>query len=273
MTSIPEAAYLPTSKPNVYESTLLSNAGWYDEGQHGGAFSSLVVGHIEQSVPTLANLEISRVTVELFRKVPIVPLRIDTEIIREGKRIQHVRASVFDSEDTVLSIVNLQRLRRVDLPLDEAARPPGLTMRDPDDIADGVGETWGVGSSGRVMFHRYAIEAREERGGFAEPGPAAVWMRLVKPIIAGRENTPAQRAVAIGDFCNGISRALDTSSWVFMNPDLTIHLGRYPEGEWVGLDAESGYGDLGRGVATGSLWDRTGWVGRSTQTLFLDRTG
>ena len=62
-------------------------------------------------------------------------------------------------------------------------------------------------------------------------------------------------------------------SWVFMNPDLTVHINRYPEGDWIGLSAEATYGDLGRGIATGSLWDQTGQVGRSTQSLFLDHVG
>ena len=55
-----------------------------------------------------------------------------------------------------------------------------------------------------------------------------------------------------------------------MNSDLTVHISRYPQGEWVALDAESHYSELGRGVAAGSLWDEKAWLGRSAQTLFLD---
>ncbi|HUF14620.1 MAG TPA: hypothetical protein VMQ46_01880 [Acidimicrobiia bacterium] len=64
----------------------------------------------------------------------------------------------------------------------------------------------------------------------------------------------------------------DTEPWVFMNPDLTVHIARYPRGEWIGLSAESTYGNGGRGVATGTLWDTSGWIGRSTQSLYLDHT-
>jgi acyl-CoA thioesterase len=52
-----------------------------------------------------------------------------------------------------------------------------------------------------------------------------------------------------------------------------VHLARLPSGEWVALDAESVYSPRGRGVATGSLWDQDGALGRSTQTLYLDRAG
>lgn len=97
-----------------------------------------------------------------------------------------------------------------------------------------------------------------------------MWARLLMPIVAGTDSTPLQRAVAIADFCNGISRSLGRG-WLFMNPDLTVHLSRYPGSEWIALSAESAYGSLGRGVATGTLWDTTGFLGRSTQSLYLER--
>jgi acyl-CoA thioesterase len=52
---------------------------------------------------------------------------------------------------------------------------------------------------------------------------------------------------------------------------LTVHISRYPEGEWIALSAVSTYGHEGRGLATGTLWDTSGWLGRSTQSLYLDR--
>jgi hypothetical protein len=262
--------YLPGSAPNIYQSTPLANAGWYEEGQHGGAFSALVVGHIERHVPTLSEMEVNRATVEIFRVIPLVDLRIETQIVREGKRIQNVDAQVYDPDDTLLSVASVQRLRIDDLPLPEDAAPPTLDLPGPDEIGDSVGDAWGVGTAGKVMFHRHAMEIREIFGGFEVKGPGAVWMRLRKPIVAGEETTPLQRAVATADFCNGISRGLDYDQWVFMNPDLTVHTSRYPEGEWVALSAESAYENLGRGIATGTLWDTKGLIGRSTQSLYID---
>lgn len=265
-----DGVYLRGDEPDTYHSTPLANAGWYDEGQHGGAIGALIVGHIEETVPTLTDMQVSRFTIEIFRVITLTPLRITTEVVREGKRIQHVHAQVFDEEGTLLSIANVQRLRIADLALPEVASPPPLPFPLPDQVPGHVGEAWGVGEQGKTMFHRNAIEVREVVGGFAEIGPATVWMRLVKPIVAGRENTPVQRVVATADFCNGISRALDYNEWVFMNPDLSVHVFRYPQGDWIALSAESTYGHEGRGLATGTLWDVTGPLGRSTQSLYLD---
>lgn len=272
MTREPAGVYLPGARPNIYKSTPLANAGWYDEGQHGGAFAALIVGHVERSVPTLSEMQVNRLTVEIFRVIPLVDLRIETEVIREGKKIQSIEARVYDPANVLISVATVQRLRVADLAIPTDALPPELVLGLPDEIDRGVGDAWGVGESDKTMFHRSAMEVREIFGGFEEKGPGAVWMRLVVPMVAGQETTPLQRVVATADFCNGVSRALDYNEWVFMNPDLTVHVTRYPRSEWIALSAESGYGDLGRGIATGTLWDETGWLGRSTQSLYLDRT-
>jgi len=260
--------YIPTSDPNTYESTPLSNAGWYEEGQHGGSLAALVVGHVEK-LPTLTPMEISRITLELFRVVPLVPLTIEARIVREGKKIQVVKAEVSDPQGQLLAMAVVQRLRIAAEPAPNQERTT-LKLTLPQDIpVRSESEPWGVGSADKVMFHRNAIEFREVYGGFNTPGPGAIWLRLRKPIIAGEGTTPSQRAVVVADFCNGVSRELN-NDWLFMNPDLTIHLGRYPVGEWVALEAESHYSDSGRGVAAGTLWDTSGWVGRSAQSLFLE---
>ncbi|MEA1903559.1 MAG: thioesterase family protein [Actinomycetota bacterium] len=264
----PEGVYLPTDDPDTYESTPMANAGWYEQGQHGGALAALITGHVDR-IPTLADMQIARVTVEIFRVVPLVPLTIKTKVVREGKRIQKIRADVTDPEGTLLSMASIQRLRVADLPLPEGAETPDVSLAAPSDVGSFDPDTWGVGKAGKVMFHRNAIEIREIFGGFSTPGPGAIWTRLTKPIIAGRANSPVQRVIAAADFCNGVSLSLG-DDWVFMNSDLTVHISRYPEGEWVALDAESHYSELGRGVAAGSLWDQNAWLGRSAQTLFLD---
>jgi acyl-coenzyme A thioesterase PaaI-like protein len=266
-----QAVYLPTDHPHVFESTPLANAGWYEEGQHGGAVAALIVGQVEK-VPTLVPMEVARVTVELLRVVPLARLRVDTEVVREGKRIQMVEARITDTEGTAVALARVQRLRTVDLPVPESPTPTSPSLRPPGECAAIGSDPWGAGRPDKPMFYRHAVEIREIWGKFAEPGPAAMWIRLRVPIVAGEEPTPAQRAVATADFGNGVSPELDVAHWVFMNTDLTVHLGRLPTSEWVGLEARSFYADTGRAIAVGTLSDGEGWFGNSSQTLYLDRT-
>ena len=270
MSATHAGVYLPTADENTFESTPLANAGWYEEGQHGGALAALVVGRVE-SVPTLTPMQIARVTVEIFRVIPLIPLTIRPTVVREGKRIQTVKAEIIDAEGTLLSLAIVQRLRTAHRELPPEAATESTELLAPEDSRLTDPRAWGIGEPDKTMFHRDAIEIREIQGGFESLGPAAVWVRPRLPIIAGRENTPAQRVVIAGDFCNGISRKLSLDDWVFMNSDLTVHIGRYPTGEWVGLDSRSSYSSEGRGVASGHLWDIERWVGQSAQTLYLDR--
>jgi len=268
--TVPDAPYLPTEDPRVVESTPLARAGWYDDGQHGGVVAALLVRAVE-AVPTLAPMEVSRITVELFRKVPTVPLRTETRILREGRRIQVVGVSA-SADGVELARGTVLRLRATDLDLPPSALPDEPTPPPPSTVSAPDRSTWGVGpTDGRVMFHRHAIDIREVEGSFRELGPAAVWIRMTKPLVAGEDPGPVVRAVVAGDFANGISRLLHSSDWVFMNADLTIHLHRLPRGTWIGLRAVTHLDRSGRGIAHARLYDLDGPVGRSTQTLFIDR--
>lgn len=267
----PAGAYLPTSRPDTYESTPLANAGWYEEGQHGGALAALIAGHIE-SVPSLVEMAVTRFTLELFRVVPLVPLRLETEIVREGKRIQVVEVRVLGPDGTELSRAHVQRIRIADVGLPEDVTVDRTSFPLPDELEPPTLEHWGYGPPEKIMFHRNAIVVREVRGGYETAGPGTFWMKVLKPIVAGREVTPLQRLVVTADFCNGLSRLTIEPQWLFMNPDLTVNINRYPSGEWVALDAESAYSSHGRGLATGTLWDEKTFLGRSIQTLFFDRT-
>lgn len=264
-----QGVYEPTSKPNTFESTPLANAGWYEEGQHGGSLAALVVHQVER-VPTLEPMQIARLTIEIFRVVPLTPLTVEPRVIREGKRLQTVQVQISDEEGTTLSVATAQRLRLAERPLPDEADTEKTELKRPPQSSQTTSKAWGIGEPDKTMFHRDAVEIREIHGGFSEIGPGAIWVRSTTPVVAGESTTAAQRAVIAADFCNGVSRKLDVDKWAFMNSDLTVHIGRYPVGEWVALDASSSYSASGRGVASGVLWDESMWVGRSAQTLFLE---
>jgi hypothetical protein len=56
---------------------------------------------------------------------------------------------------------------------------------------------------------------------------------------------------------------------VFINTDLTVHLHRDPETEWVCLDAATRLDDAGVGMSDTLLSDERGRIGRGVQTLLV----
>src|ERR1700675_4905173 len=60
---------------------------WDARMQHGSAPAALVVWAAE-AIPTPQPMQIARVTIDLMRPVPLAPLTLQTEVLREGRKIQ-----------------------------------------------------------------------------------------------------------------------------------------------------------------------------------------
>jgi hypothetical protein len=75
----------------------------------------------------------------------------------------------------------------------------------------------------------------------------------------------------VADSGNGISNVLPIGEWLFINPELTVHLHRYPTGEWLAVDALTTLSRGGAGLAESRLHDLDGPVGRAAQALLVAR--
>ena len=226
--------------------TELCRGPWSPDAQHGGPPAALMARAAE-GFEGGEEMQVARLTVELLRPVPLVPLTVAARWARPGRKVQIVEASLRAGDSEVARALGL-RLRRVPLAL-----PPG---------AERV----------RPAFHADAVEHRFVAGGFDRPGPATDWIRLRVPVVAGEATTPLARVAAAADFGNGVSWVLSRlEGWQFINPDLTIYLHRMPGGEWVCLEAVTWVEPHGVGVAESRLWDERGPIGRAIQSLLLDR--
>ena len=246
---------------DAFVPALESRASWYPDALHGGPVAALFARAVEE-VESATEMMVSRLTVDLMRPVPTNPLRVRTRVVRDGRRIQVVEAVLVEG-DSELARASALRLRVGEVPVPDHPRQAVPAAADTAPVAElrPAGEPW---------FHTAAIEMREVSGGFFDPGPAAAWVRLTMPLWDDAETTPLQRVAAAADFGNGVSRVLDTRRHVFINADLSIHLHRYPQGEWVCLDARSDIDDTGVGLAQSELFDDTGSIGHSLQMLYVD---
>jgi acyl-coenzyme A thioesterase PaaI-like protein len=238
-------------------------AGPWDGGmQHGGAPASLAVWAAER-IPTAVPMRIARVSIDLMRPVPLQPLTLESEVLREGRKIQlcaiRLRADgVLCVAATVLKV----RLERAALPAGVSGPKLALPLPDAsvEDPAQFTNSPFVTG-----------MQLRAARGRFGVPGPGAIWYRIVRPMVEGFGVSQAVRAVVAADFCNGTSAALDFRHWIFLNADLTVNMAREPVGEWILLDAESWIGPEGAGLAMARLADEAGYFGRAVQSLVIEK--
>ena len=253
--------------------TDLSRGPWDPAALHGGPVSALLARAVERQPADGIDWFVARLTVELERPVPMAPLEWTATTVRAGRKVSLVDVTLAAAgTDAVLARARALRVRRapVALPHDDPelgpytaipGPPPGPDEAEPDrSTVDGY-----------EGFHNGGSEHRFAEGAWSTPGPVIDWVRLCQPVIAGEEPSPLQRVAAAADFANGISHALSFDTHLFINPDLTVHLFRPLQGEWVGLASRSLYSDDGVGMSDTALYDTTGRIGRSNQSLLLDR--
>ena len=97
-----------------------------------------------------------------------------------------------------------------------------------------------------------------------------MWARMRGPLVDGEQPSGLQRLMVLADCGNGISSALPLDGWLFINPDLSVHLTRPPEGEWLCLQAQTRVDAArGFGLASSRLFDRQGQVAVGAQSLFV----
>ena len=257
-----DAIYLPEDDER-FVPTELARGPWDPGAQHGGAPAALIARAVER-VESAVPMDVVRLTYEFLRPVPLAPLSLGTRILRDGKRVQLVEASLRDGEQEVGRATAL-RIRRDAVPA-PAAEPEPPPHGGPDGSAPIDMPAF---ESGPTMFARDGMEVRFATGAFADVGPAFAWFRLRAPLVAGEQPSPLQRLAAAGDFGNGIATAVSWATHVFINPDLTLYVERLPQGEWVGLDAITRVGGAGIGVSDSALYYERGRVGRAQQGLFI----
>jgi hypothetical protein len=250
-----------------FEPTPLARGPWSPDALHGGPVAALLARAMERAESAVP-MHPARLTVELLRPVPMAPLSLAIEVVRDGRKIQIVDAFL-SAGSTEVARARMLRIRIGDVPLPEGAAdaaPPPFAL--PADCRP-MRPAWADDQV--VAYHSHATEHRVARGDWGEPGPITSWIRLRCPVVAGESPSPLSRVAGAADFGNGISWVLPFAEYLFINPDLTIHLHRLPVGEWIGLDAVTRPGEGGVGVAESGLFDERGRIGRSLQSLLLER--
>jgi Thioesterase-like superfamily len=235
---------------------------WHPGMQHGSAPAALVLWAAE-AIPTPQPMRIARVTIDLMRPVPVAPLTLETEILREGRKIQ-LCAVRLRAEGVLVVSATILKIKTQMLALPPEAGDLPVTLPGPDQARE---EQPSFSSSPFVT----GISMRAARGRFGVPGPGAIWYGVDRPLVEGAGVSQAMRAVVAADFCNGTSAVLDFQQWTFLNADLTVSFARQPVGAWILLDAESWIGPDGAGLAMARLADVSGHFGRAVQSLVIEK--
>jgi hypothetical protein len=235
---------------------------WDATMQHGSAPSALVT-YLAEQIPTAAPMQITRVTIDLMRPVPVAPLTFQTEVLREGRKIQLCGITLL-ANGVIVVRATVLKIRMTTLALPPEISDPPLDVALPE-----AGRPLARKNSSNAFIN--GLSTSVIKGGLLAAGPGAIWYRLNRPIIEDVPVSQVMRAVVAADFSNGTSSVLDFEHWTFLNADLSISLSRPPVGDWILLNAESWVGPDGAGIAASRLADVNGYFGRAVQSLVIEK--
>jgi hypothetical protein len=253
-----------------FVSTEWTRGPWDPDSQHAGPPAALLGRAIER-LEGGEDRHVGRITFEILRPVPIAPLQASARVVRPGRRVELCEASLSDGENELIRATAWRlRTTTLDLPADSVPLGSDLAGTGGAPPGPGAGEPRPFFPTGQEVGWHTAMEFRFIRGSYVELGPALVWMRMRHALIAGEDPSPLTRVLVAADAGNGVSSVLDWTRYLFINVDLTVHLHRMPEGEWVCIDALTLPERSGVGLADSLLSDETGRIGRAAQTLLVD---
>lgn len=266
----PDAFFVPLGRNaagnEVFRTTERTVSLWAPTMQHGAPPSALLVRALER-FGARTDVRTSRVVVELLGPVPISDIEVRAWVDRPGRNVELVVAELWASSgdvDRAVARGTAWRLATADTSEVAHAVDEPLMPR-----SEAVPHVWeGQWKSG--YLDNVEILKLSEMGG---EGPGKVWARPLTALVLGEQMSSVERLFAIADIANGIGAKLDLDRWTFLNTDLTVHIFRVPEGEWVGISAETSTGPDGFAMSAGVLHDERGPVGRIAQTVLVRPRG
>lgn len=277
------AYYVPIPVPagddpgyEYFQPTPATISVWAPVLQHGGPPTGLLVRAMQNAVDPADGQVFTRVTMEILGAIGLGVNRVRTQIPRPGRQISQVTAELEERrpDGSYRTVGRAVAWRLMSSDTAAIADPPhGPLPKGPGELPrtigfpeiDGVPVAWGrIGFIGTVE-----VATQPGRNGRTP----ATWIRPLLPLVEGEQTDALASAFTVIDVANGVGTRLDPREWSWMNTDTTVHLLAQPAGEWIGLDSATATGAGGYGASLADLYDETGYLGRSAQTVLLTRLG
>src|SRR5262249_50663281 len=184
--------------------------------QHGGPPSALMARAIEAAAESL---HLARFTIDFVQPVPIAPLAMRVEQVRDGRRARNYVVELSIDDDQVVARAIALVLRPVPAASDVAI------ARERLEPSPAQSEPFVFPFFRASVGYHTAIESRVARGRVGS-GKAALWMRQRVPLVAGEAPSPAQRILLMADSGSGVGAVLDPVSFaplINAHPSVSLH--------------------------------------------------
>jgi acyl-coenzyme A thioesterase PaaI-like protein len=249
------------------EDSLLIPSGiahppWSAAVQHGATLAGLMARAAE-AVPTERPMQLVRLNVDLSRATPIGPTRVDTTVVRNGRRLQVIDIAVL-VDDQLYSRGQALRIRTDDAVVAPADLPEpwvgdAATVTEPPPVS--VPSPFGTSPF---------LQSMDMKWESWEPGRGVCWLHIGDQFVAGETTSPCVRAAIAADMVMTGGALLPIDRYHVVNADLGISFTRAPVGEHIRVSSVVRVDGQGFGMTDGVMHDRLGRFASVTKALLVD---
>lgn len=236
-----------------------ARASWGDGAQLRGMATSGALARAAEQAAGTGLLRPARWTVDLLRPAGFVPSVARAEVVRRGRRLCLVEATLWQGETLVGKASGLF-LAAGSPATGTVWAPAGGLMAPPPGLRPATDEprvfhSEGVGWTGTPEPHQNSSRK-------------TLWV-FPQEIVRGERPTPFQHAATAADLVNLVTN-WGEAGLEFINADLTLTLGRVPADDLeLGLTADHRVEHDGVAVTTATVFDRQGPLGTVSGTALL----
>ncbi len=241
-----------------FQPTRYALSHWGEDHLNGPAIVGLAAHAMERDYAETGFMP-TRLTVDLFRAARTAPTKVDTLLVREGRRVRNVECNVVQDGVVVARGVMVSYRRSAPPPGELWSFIPEFTVPPDLDTADAWARPY-VGTDEAGWSRTIADHQNDSRTRFID--------RPVD-VIAGLRNSPLVRGAMIAESTSLVTN-LGSRGIGYINGDLTVAFARLPVDGWLGAQADSHWAAEGIAVGSATLFDNAGPFGTGVVTALAN---
>ncbi|WP_307874485.1 thioesterase family protein [Frankia nepalensis] len=259
-------AYFRRLDDGRYAPNDIAGGVWAAKTVSGRILGGLVT-HVLEQEQSAPGYRLARLTVDMFRAIPMAPLTVTTALVRAGGRIRVADAHL-SHDGTLIGRATAVFLR-------PSTNAPGEIWR-PD-----RGE-WTAPEPGDPRLAAGTVNPRIEGlpmlAGERPDGPlgptrgvqrGGMWVRELHPVVEGMPMTPLTRVGLVADMTSATTHR-GTGGIQYINTDWSLNLVREPVGEFLGVLARDQHAVDGVSFGQATIHDAAGLLGTCTVTALAN---
>ncbi|MDI2029362.1 thioesterase family protein [Saccharopolyspora sp. TS4A08] len=232
-----------------------ASSPWSDQMMHGRLFGGLLARALEVEHGA-EEFRFARLTIDLFRSATLDPVRVETQRVRDGRRIRVADATVYQGEKAVARASSVQ-LRAGEQPEGEVPTTQPWSMPEVTEL----GTPQSPPGKWEAPFDIWMVDDSGALTDWSQAGARRAWLRDTHDLVKGESMSPFVRTATAADFASPLANMPEGGDLGFINADYTLTLSRMPVAPEIGMEATGHLSDTGIATASTTFHDVQGPFG------------